>query len=240
MNAIFKYCILGLMSLAGISSLYFSLLQEFDKSTKANCLLLIAMIAYHLLFGKRKNILLIKVLSLFLASSVVSVASEYFPDASLWFQHAGNLLVIAAIVLILFKIVKETEALLVVDKYLWLIFLIIAVDAYIIYEITGLIVKFDLSFNHLFTGFSYPIVKLIVLSVAFVYYLANANKYRRANFLVIAVFGYFLQDVVEGAQYLLFVNDALPGLNLLSTGFFMLGLWFFYLYCTKPKIAFEG
>lgn len=217
---------------------YFTYSAEYGRQIQVYFLLYALGLGYHLLFDAVKSRLFIWVFSFFLISSVFSLGFYYEtarPRPN-WYVLASNSFSFIGFLLIFLKLFKDYPPRWVFSKRSLLVFVILGVNVLFGYKIIQLVEVYNLSFVHFFYGFVYTIFKMILLSVGLIFFLTSRQWSRKLALLIGSFICFFLSDVIDTGNSLIFSENPIPGANILFSGLLCLALCFFYMYSTSPKV----
>ncbi|MEL6810658.1 MAG: hypothetical protein AAFP76_04940 [Bacteroidota bacterium] len=195
-------------------------------------------LTYHLVHDKSKSRLYMVVLSLFVVSGIIGVL--YFHEKArprpFAYVYALNFVSFLGYLLIFLKMYKENRPYFVINWRSIIIAGILALNIFFGYKIVALVQKYNLSLDHFFFGIAYTIFKMIFMSAGMIFYLTSRRKSRKISLLNGSFISFFLGDIVDTLNSLVFIRDPIPASGIIHSGLLGIGLFFFYMYCTSPEI----
>ena len=236
MKLVFQRLTEILLLTIAIALVYYTYATNYGRQLNLYLALYSIGLLYHLLFDKKKSRLFIAVFALFVVSAALGVGFFYEtarprPD---WYVYAGNLFAFFGFLLMLIRLFKDFPPKWALNKWSVLILIILGINMFFGYEIVLLVKKYNLSFEHFFFGFFYTLFKMLLLSAGLIFYVTNMHKKRKLSLLVGAFICFFLSDIIDTLNSLMFKNDPIQGADILFSGLLCLALCFFYMYCTSP------
>ncbi|GAB5400687.1 MAG: hypothetical protein Aureis2KO_22720 [Aureisphaera sp.] len=199
-------------------------------------------LTYHLLFDKVRSKLFIWVFSLFIVSSAFGVFFSFngIPKGergAIIYLYTVQLFWILGFILIFLKMIKEHPFKFRLNKWSWVIIIILALDLLFANKIITWADSFGLSTMHILYSFAYTILKMVLLSIGLIYHIGNMNTSIRISLITAAFLFFFLSDITDVFNTLFFYENPIFGISILKSGMFCIALVFFYMYCVTPEPA---
>ncbi|MBX2828324.1 MAG: hypothetical protein KTR22_09180 [Flavobacteriaceae bacterium] len=193
-------------------------------------------LGYHLLFDEVRIKLFVTVFSMFIISSAFGVFFTFNnvlkgETGALIYLNTVQLFWILGFVLIFLKMFREYPLKIKLHKWSWVIVLILVLDFFCAQKIINLVDAFGMSSMHILYTFAYTILKLVLLSVGLIYHFGSVKTSVRISYITAAFLFFFLSDIIDVFNTLMFFDHPEYGFSLLKSGMFCIALVFFYMYC---------